>query len=168
MSTLGTIYGKPLLRGIESSTDRALRLLKGEVLYRIRKKLVQSTFSDRAKRAFKKAVQVKIGPSSLTIVSKHPAFSLLLKGQRPRQMKWLTKAKAPIPIITETGELIFRTATIRSMRNGKWMHPGRGPHDFVEKAKAEAKKQIRTRLINEIRTSVKRSVQQFNKKGRVR
>lgn len=150
MDSLGTIYGKPLVKGLGQAPSRALQLLKTDVLRRIRQKLIQSTFSDRAKKSLSRALSVVIGPSSLTIVAKHPAFALMLKGQHKGQMKWLQKARTPIPIITETGELIFRSATARSMRNKKWMHPGRPPYDFVEKAKVEAKAEIRKRLIKEI------------------
>jgi len=152
MDSLGQIYGKPLVKGLDQAPARALQFLKTDVLRRIRQKLLQSTFSDRAKKAFSRALSVKVGPSSLTIEAKHPAFALMLKGQRKGQMKWLRKAQAPIPIITEAGELIFRSATARSMRNKKWMHPGRPPYDFVEKAKVEAKAAIRKRLIKEIQT----------------
>jgi len=157
MDTLGTFYGKPLVRGIGAAQDRALKLLRTEVLKRVRSKLVQSTFSDRAKRAFSKALSVRIGPSSLTLVAKHPAFAMMLRGQAKGQMKWLVKAKAPIPIITESGELIFRSATARSMQNRKWIHPGRGPHDFVEKAKKESKEAIRERLVKELRSAAKQA-----------
>lgn len=152
MDSLGTIYGKPLVKGLDQAPARALQLLKTDVLRRIRQKLIQSTFSDRAKKSLARALSVKIGPSSLTIEAKHPAFALMLKGQHKGQMKWLRRARVPIPIITETGELIFRSATARSMRNKKWMHPGRPPYDFVEKAKVEAKAQIRKRILKELQT----------------
>lgn len=151
MDRLGTIYGGPLVRGLQASPERALHRVKASVLRRIRDKLIQSTFSDRAKRALYKALSVEIGASSLTIYAKHPAFIYLIRGQRKGQMRWLTKARAPIPIVTEEGELIFRSATVRSMRNGKWVHPGRPPYDFVEKAKAEAKLQIRKAIAREMR-----------------
>lgn len=166
MDNLGSIYGKPLIRGIETAPTRALKLLRTEVLKRIRAKLVQSTFSDRAKRAFSKALSVHIGPSSLTLTSKHPAFAMMLRGQRKGQMKWLVKARAPIPIITESGELIFRTATARSMKNRKWIHPGRAPYDFVEKAKAEAKEAIRKRLVQELRKTAKQAAASSSRRGR--
>lgn len=155
MDRIATIYGQPLIRGLDTSVDRALKLLKTEVLKRVQRKLLQSTFSERAKRAFSRAITVSVGHSSLTIGAKHPAFALMLKGQRKGQMKWLTKARAPIPIITETGELIFRNATPRSMKNRKWIHPGRAPYDFVEKAKVEAKAAIRKRVLDEIRKTAK-------------
>lgn len=154
MDRLGTVYGKPLIEGLASSPERALKMLKMDVLRRIRLKLLQSTFSDRAKKAFSRALAVNIGPSSLTIVAKHPAFAMMLKGRDKKQMRWLVKAKAPIPIITEEGELIFRSATPRSMANGKWVHPGRKGADFLEQAKKEAKEAIKKRLIAEVRKTV--------------
>jgi len=166
MDRISTVYGKPLVHGLDRSVDRALKMMKGEVLYRLKRKLLQSTFSERAKKAFAKAIAVKIGPSSLTITAKHPAFILMLKGQKKGQMKWLSKAKRPIPIITESGELIFRTATIKSMRDGKWRHPGRDRFDFVEKAKIEARVLIRERMTKEIQSVVKRAATTAKKKGR--
>jgi hypothetical protein len=151
MDSLGSIYGKPLVRGLDSSPDKALQRVKASVLRRLRDKLMQSVFSDRAKKALAKSLVAVIGSSSLTLYSKHPAFTILMKGQKKGQMTWLAKSKAPIPIITETGELIFRTATVKSMKDGKWIHPGRGSFDFVEKAKEEAKIQIRKAIMAEMR-----------------
>jgi hypothetical protein len=154
MDRLSTIYGKPFLKDLDTSPDKALNRIKFSVLTRLRQKLVQSTFSDRAKKALSKSLKVEQGPSSLTFYSTHPAFIQLMRGQRKGQMRWLTKARAPIPIITETGELIFRTATIKSMKDGKWIHPGRPPYDFVSKAKKEAKEQIRKAIVQEVRKMV--------------
>jgi hypothetical protein len=72
-------------------------------------------------------------------------------------MKWLVKAKVPIPIITETGELIFRSATAKSMANGKWQHPGRHASDFVEKAKEESRKFIKEKLAKELAQQLKKA-----------
>ena len=154
MDRLATVYGKPFLRDIDTSPDKALNRVKFSVLTRLRLKLIQSTFSVRAKKSLSKSLKVKQGPSSLTFYSTHPAFIQLMRGQRKGQMRWLTKARVPIPIITETGELIFRTATIKSMKDGKWIHPGRPPYDFVEKAKKEAKEQIRKAIVLEVRRMV--------------
>lgn len=155
---LATVYGKPLLKGLGVSTDKALNRVKQSVLRRLRDKLVQSTFSDRAKKALAKSLVVEIGPSSLTLYSKHPAFTQLMRGQRSGQMKWLTKARAPIPIINEQGELIFRSATIKSMKNGRWIHPGRPPYDFIDKAKKEARTQIRKAIVLEVTSAARNAV----------
>lgn len=151
MDTLGTIYGKPLVRGLDVAPEKALQRVKASVLRRLRDKLFQSTFSDRAKRAFSKAITVRVGKSSLRILATHPAFAFHLKGRRNRQMRWLTKARAPIPIITEEGELIFRSATPKSMEDGKWVHPGSQALDFIDLVKKEAKAQIRSAMVAELR-----------------
>jgi hypothetical protein len=147
---LTSLYGKPLLRGLGLSPENALNRVKYSVLRRLRDKLVQSTFSERAKKALAKSLRVEVGPSSLTLYSKHPAFTHLMRGQRKGQMRWLTRARAPIPIITEEGKLIFRSATIKSMKDGKWVHPGRPPYDFIERAKKEARTQIRKAIVSEV------------------
>lgn len=164
MDSIGKVYGKPLVRDLEASAEKALLVLKRDVLKRVREKLLQSTFSDRAKKAFSKALSVSVGPSSLTILSKHPAFALMLKGQKRGQMRWLQKSPTPIPIITESGELIFRTATVKSMANGKWMHPGRNRFDFVETAKREAKEMIRKRIVADIRRVANQAAGRANRK----
>lgn len=155
---LTTLYGKPFLKGLGVSPEKALERVKFSVLRRLRDKLVQSAFSERAKKALSKSLVVEVGPSSLTLYSKHPAFTYLMRGQRKGQMTWLTKSRAPIPIVTEEGKLIFRTATIKSMRDGKWIHPGRPPYDFVETAKKEAKSQIRKAIVAEVTTAAKNAV----------
>jgi hypothetical protein len=155
MDRLAKIYGKPLVKGLEASPDKALQRVKFSVLRRLRDKLVQAPFSERAKRALAKSLQVVVGESSLTLYSKHPAFVQLMRGQKKGQMTWLAKARAPIPIITESGELIFRFATIKSMKDGKWVHPGRPPYNFIEKAKDEAKNQIRKAMVAELRRIAK-------------
>jgi hypothetical protein len=152
---LTSLYGKPLLRGLGVSPDNALNRVKHSVLRRLRDKLVQSTFSERAKKALAQSLMVEVGPSSLTLYSRHPAFTYLMRGQRKGQMRWLTKARAPIPIITEEGKLIFRSATIRSMKDGKWVHPGRPPYNFIEMAKKEAKTQIRKAIVSEVTAAAK-------------
>ena len=65
-------------------------------------------------------------------------------------MTWLVKARAPIPIITDEGKLIFRSATPKSMADGKWVHPGREPKTFIERAKKEARKFVQENISKEI------------------
>lgn len=151
---LGAIYGKPFLKDLTVAPDRAMTQLKNELLYRIKKKLQQSQLSERAKKAFAKNISVRLGASSILIESKHPALIKLIEGQKAGQMRWLMKAKAPIPIITDAGELIFRNATPRSMANGKWMHPGREPQTFLALAKKEAKALVRQRVIDHLKQAV--------------
>lgn len=132
------------LRGVDP--DLILRKLRSEVLKRVRANILQTVFSKRAKEALAKAIKIEVRPRSLSIMATHPAFKMFVEGRRRRQMKWLVKARAPIPIITEEGRLIFRTATPKSMRDGKWIHPGRAPSDFFSKARKEARDVIKNRL----------------------
>jgi hypothetical protein len=137
---------------------RVLRSLEREVLKSLRGKILQEAFSPRAKRALTQGVQVTYGPKSITVVATHPAFIPLLEGQRKKQMTWLTKARAPIPIVTDDGKLIFRWATARSMRNGSWVHPGREPTTVIERAKEEARKVIKARMTKELRKQMRESL----------
>lgn len=154
LDRLGGVYGKPFMKDLAVSPDRALTRLKNEILYRIKKKLQASQLSERAKKAFAKNISVRLSKSSIVIEAKHPALLKLIKGQKAGQMRWLMKAQAPIPIITDAGELIFRNATPRSMANGKWVHPGRDPQTFIDLAKQEAKAVVKERLLEELRRTV--------------
>lgn len=149
-----SVYGRPFLKDLETSPEKALKALRNEIAYRINKKLQASNLSDRAKKAFAKSIRVRVGPSSIIIETRHHALNTIIEGQKKGQMKWLLKAKVPIPIITDTGELIFRNATPRSMANGKWIHPGREPSDFIELAKREAKEVVRKRIVEELKKVV--------------
>lgn len=141
------------LRGVDIQVS--LRRAKRDLLRRVRAQLLQTTFSIKAKKALAKAIEVRLKPSSIQVISKHPAFAPLVRGQKKGQMKWLTKARAPIPIITENGELIFRSATAKSMANGRWVHPGRKPSDFIEKAKKESREFMRARLAAELKQQLR-------------
>lgn len=143
---------KPMLgdpfKGIDP--HRALNLLQRTLLKQIREKLMQTAFSLRARKSLSKALSLKVGDSSLTVIANHPAWGPLVKGQKKGPMTWLQKAKGPIPIVTETGEVIFRSANAKTMKNGAWVHPGRGPTNFIEKAKKEAREAVRTRLLRDL------------------
>lgn len=142
------------------SPERILRGLQQSVLKRLRSKILESSaLSNRAKKALYNGIKVKVGPKSITLIATHPAFKPLLQGQKPRQMSWLTKAKAPIPIVTDTGEVIFRSATPRSMENGSWYHPGREPTTIIEKARKEAREAIRTNVARDLRRQIRAAAQ---------
>lgn len=146
----------------------ALRLARHDLMRRLKRKLSQTGFSARAKAAFQRAIKIEAKPASLAVTVNHPGFIPLARGRKRRQMLWLKKASRPIPIITETGKLIFRNAHAGSLTwthgpmtgpnvgKGKgWVHPGGSPQDFVEQAKAEArvflKQKLKKDLANEVR-----------------
>jgi hypothetical protein len=144
------------------SPERILKMVRREVLKQVQSKLFQSTLSHRAKVALKNGFEVQRRPRSVVVVAKHPAFRPLLEGRHQRQMRWLVKATRPIPIITDTGKLIFRSATPRSMDNGSWYHPPRQSTGVLEKARDEARKVIKKRLkevfLREMRAGMARGI----------
>lgn len=166
---VGRINLKPLASPEELQRfkpERVLKSLQRDVLKSIKGKIMQETFSPEAKRLLLRSVTTKIGPSSLTVIAKHPAFIPLLKGQKPGQMRWLTKARRPIPIVLDSGELIFRSATARSMRNGSWYHPGRRPTTVIERARKEARAEVRKRIKKELAKQFRRAVAIEQRKSR--
>ncbi len=154
---IARVYSKPMLGDpfYRTDLDRAMRMLHRDLLKRIRGKIEQSAFSLRAKRALSKSLSIKLHPKSLVVYAKHPAWFPLVEGRRKGQMTWLTKAKSPIPIVTETGETIFRSANAKTMQNGKWIHPGHDPARFMDKAKKEAREFVKTKLVQELQKQIK-------------
>jgi hypothetical protein len=152
------IYMKPLLPGEASmlDLDRTMQAGKRSLLRRLKGQLLQQTvFSPAAKAMLASAVQVKVKQSSLQVVSSHPGFLPLLEGQKREQMKWLTKARAPIPIVLHSGKLIFRNATPASMSRGAWWHPGRTPTNYVDKAKELTRKFMQERMVKEFEKNLR-------------
>ncbi len=152
---------KPLVStngGGEISTKKVLQSVQREILKAVRDEVQKSAFSSRAKRALAAGIGTKVGTNSVRIIAKHPAFFPLIEGQKKQQMVWLTKAKRPIPIILDNGELIFRSATPRSMSRGRWYHPGRQPSTILERARKSAREIIKKRLTKEIQRKLRASM----------
>jgi len=151
------MYLKPLLpaKKFKGDTDALLRRARKDLLRRIKARITQTAFSPRAKKALAKALNIELKPSSLVITANHPAFAPLVKGQRAGQMKWLRKAQRPIPIITDEGKLIYRWASARSMKNKKWIHPGRPPSDFVTRAKEESRVFLKSKIKEELKRQMR-------------
>jgi hypothetical protein len=159
MKPVTGMYVKPITGGdMRLDPRKVLRQLKKELHKRIKVKIEETAFSDRAKRSFAKAVQIHLGEHSLKIMTKHPGFIPMIRGQKKGQMTWLVKAKAPIPIILDTGELIFRNASPKSMADGKWVHPGRQPSTFIERAKKEARRFVIEKFSKELLKQIKSAV----------
>lgn len=153
------IYKKPLSGELQGDVDHVLGRMKGQFIRRLKVQLQQSAFSPEAKRALAKAMTIEVKKSSLVVTVHHPAWRPLVEGQRKGPMFWLQRAKAPIPIVTETGEVIFRVATPKSLASGKWVHPGRKPATFVEKARREAKEWAKKALPDLLRREIGRTLQ---------
>jgi len=143
------INRKPLLAADELerlSPEKVLRSLKKEILKAIRKNIMDEAFSPAAKKALSKGLKTKLGPNSITVIATHPAFFALVKGRERGQMKWLQKAKSPIPIVLDSGDVIFRSASAKSMADGRWIHPGHKPTTLIERARREARSIVKKRM----------------------
>jgi len=133
---------------------KVLKSLQRQILEEIRREIEEYAFSPRAKRALKKGLKTRIYESSLIVTATHPAFFPLLEGRKREQMTWLTKARRPIPIILDTGELIFRSATPRSMARGRWYHPRRESTHIIDKARDAARTVIKRRLVRALQKTL--------------
>ncbi len=154
-SPIARINVNPLLpKNMRFDSKTALVLLRKEMLRRIKANIRQEAFSARAKTRLFKAMSVRIGPKSVTVVANDPAFRALLEGRKRQQMTWLLKAKGPIPIVLDSGELIFRSVTPRSMENKGWFHPGKEPTTVIERARVEAKKVVKARILKILRQMI--------------
>jgi hypothetical protein len=138
--------------------QRILKKVQREVLKQIQHHIMQSTLSHRAKVSLKSGFEVQRRARSVVVVAKHPGFRPLLEGRKHRQMRWLVKAKRPIPIITDTGELIFRNATPRSMDNGSWYHPERKSTTVLEKATKAAREVLKKQLKKEFKLEIRKAM----------
>jgi hypothetical protein len=154
------VYLKPLVPeelALYADPTDLLKRSKRDLMRRVKRELTQTAFSDRAKRSLARSLEIQIKPSSLRLISKHPAFGALVRGQKSEQMTWLRKARTPIPIINEKGELIFRSATAKSMKDGKWIHPGRRPSSFVERAKKSSRAFLKEKFKKELRKQMRQA-----------
>jgi hypothetical protein len=154
------MYMKPLMPGKtfdQGDPQALLNKARRDLMRRVKQELQQTAFSPAAKKSLAKSIKIEIKPSSLQVTSTHPAFAPLVKGQKREQMRWLMKAERPIPIITEKGELIFRWASPRSMRDGRWIHPGRTPSSFIDRAKATSREFLKEKFRKELSKSVRKA-----------
>jgi len=138
--------------------ERVLKYIQREVLRAIRSRIQVAAFSAEAKKALSQGMRTKIGPRSLTIEATHPAFFPLIRGQARGQMTWLRGARAPIPIVRDDGKVIFRTATAKSMKDGKWIHPGHKSTTIIEEARKEAREIVKKRMKKEIQRQIRAAI----------
>lgn len=139
---------KPLIPkdAFKVDTAKVLRSTQREILRAIRSEITAQPFSRRAKQALATGMTTRVQKSSVLVIARHPAFLPLIQGKKKQQMKWLTKAVRPIPIVLDSGEVIFRNATPRSMSAGRWYHPGHKKTNVLDKAREKARGIVRDRL----------------------
>jgi hypothetical protein len=74
-----------------------------------------------------------LGDSTLEFYSNHPMIKTFTEGRDPYPMTWLTRnaGVGVVPIITEDGVTIFRTAPLDA--TSAWIHPGFLKYTFFER-----------------------------------
>ncbi len=153
------IRKKPVLGDLQGDVSAVLTRMKTQFLRQLRQQVMLTGFSRAAKVAFAKHMKVEVKPSSIVLTVNHPAWVPLVGGQRRRQMIWLNKSPTPIPIVSETGKVIFRSASAKSMKDGKWWHPGRKPSNFVETARKNVKAWAKKALPDLLRREIAQTLQ---------
>ena len=103
-------------------------------------------------RSFKSEVR----NGQIVVSSDHPAATYLNDGVRAYQMTHLTKARRPIPIVTDDGRVIFRSATQESMRSGSWRHPGFAPKNFIERGVERGMREVGRKAVEHTRAQIAR------------
>jgi hypothetical protein len=141
--------------------ERVLKSIRNEVLKALRASIMQEPLSPAARKALSRGIKTKLGPKSLTVMATHPAFIPLLKGQKREQMTWLTKSPTPIPIVLDDGTVIFRSATAKSMKDGKWVHPGHEPTTVIERARREARRIVKKRIKKELQRQLRAAMRKM-------
>ena len=144
-----SVYLKPLLKEIKANFAKALI---GRLKYNISRaglkyirESVKKSFGGKG-NSIRKGTYYTLGRNSVTFhISSIGVFHNF--GVRKHKMKYLTKAKRPIPIKLKTGEVIFRWASAKSMaRKQSWTHPGIKPKRFLEDGIKKLKKEFRERI----------------------
>ncbi len=154
------IYLKPLLKDFQLEQlgideEPILKGLSKKALKSLKSAILEENFSRSAKKALTSNVVIKQGPSSITIESNHPAFNPLIRGRRKGPMEWLKKAVKAIPVITPTGEVVFRKATARSFQNGKWVHPGHPKTHVIDYVRDDLLSYLETQVKKQLKKTIR-------------
>lgn len=81
----------------------------------------------------------------ILIYSDHPAAEYLENGVRSHHMTYLEEA-GPVPILTDMGELIFRTPPENVHESDGWEHPGIEGKHFIEAGLERARENVMDEL----------------------
>lgn len=124
---------RKLKKALEKAGEDAVKAFQKEVL--------KSSWNKTPTRLLQ-SFTFEVNGETLTVSSDHPAAKYLNEDVKPHQMIYLQKAKRPIPIITEQGDVIFRQPSSKSMSRGGWRHPGISGKHFLDRGKEAAQKVV--------------------------
>ena len=152
------IFGRPLpanapLRDSSSLSPKFLEEAGKLAVQEIQAEIRRASFK-RLPLDLLRSFDYTVQGDQLVIRSDHPAAGYLNRGVRAYQMTHLTKARRPIPIVKDNGEVVFRSATKASMRDGKWRHPGFRGLNFIERGAKRALDTIRQQALEQTKREV--------------
>lgn len=122
-----------------------LKPLMPKIRAAVKKAIFDTNMSPRGRKLLQRKLRVTTGKQYVRISFTDPVVRYLLLGRKKGPMKWLRKAKRPIPIETKQG-VIFRWPTARSFANGRWVHPGKPSYDLS----AQLQKHVKPILKDEL------------------
>lgn len=137
------VSSKQIQKGVQEHLQKeAPRIIKKAITDEIKR----ASFRKTPTRLIK-SFEVNVDKDRVEVTSDHPASEYLNRGVARYQMRHLTKSSSPIPIIKDTGEVIFRAASSKTMRDGKWYHPGiKGKH-FLDKGIKRGKEALKEEAV---------------------
>lgn len=138
-------------------------ILKGRLLYNLGRagvkaiKEAQMKTSKKGER-IRQGINFTIGVNSVTFyLNKIGGYHN--NGVRRHKMRYLQKAKRPIPIKLKSGELIFRWASPKSMaKPGSWTHPGISAKKFLQAGLKQMRNDFKNRLNTELHKYLKKKL----------
>lgn len=158
------VYGKPLVKDLPNEADldqakeRALERAGKYAVEEIQREITRSSWN-RKPTDLINSFEYEVKNSTMVIKSDHPAAQYLNKGVQPHQMIYLERAKRPIPIVTDSGEVIYRTPSSKTMADGSWQHPGiKGKH-FLERGVEKARERVKEELVKEYQELIKKALE---------
>lgn len=146
-------------RGLSNfDADLPMERIGQEVMKRLKAGVQRAAFSKKARRRLAKALKIQVKGKSVLVFTADPLWNYLVNGRKKQPMVWLKKANVAIPIVTDSGDLLFRKPTAKSFSGGKWVFPGREPLSLAEQAVKEARKFIKRVLMRNLDSKVRRSI----------
>lgn len=112
--------------------DRVLKKASKAALAGARRYLERGRFV-RHPRSLATSLSARVQDGAVVIRTDHPAFIYLSEGVRRHRMTYLAKAKAPIPLLGASGQVIYRDSRGVINKQGSWVHPGIQGKHFTEK-----------------------------------
>jgi len=136
-------YFKPFVRTARARSA-SLEKYKPEVLAEAGKAGLKAVRAEirlaswkRTPKRLIRSFSYTVGDNTVSIRTNHPAAHFMDKGVHTHQMSYLMDRT--VPIIADTGEVIFRRCTAKTLADGSWIHPGIRAKNFISRGMRKAR-----------------------------